>query len=450
MKKGIFSILAVLAVFAMLTAGCDTGSSPSKKSYTVTFDKNGGTTEASPKTIRVIEPATTVAALPAEPTKAGSIFTGWNTKADGSGAVFTARTPVTANITVYAQWEAIPEGSFVVTFDKNGGDTDAYPRTAFGGAEGVGTFPVPPTKAGYIFSAWNTSADGTGTVFTVKTPVTEAITVYAKWNQATGSSEAYLDAVTATSGNTVTATLREPISAEDWAALEAAPTGDLVGGLALTGKLNGTKFIFGVTPSEGSENVTVTYAVSATSIPTAFDKTLDDEAELNDADYVYFKVVAENGRTANYYALKVSGMTGPSTVTTISNVRIGALTAETGPAGAGSEDITNIPVISYTLSVADSQAAIFLGFTMGNSNQTIGWVKAAAIDAATAFAPIPAPASGTAITGVALPALGDGDKIYIKVVAQDGVSTRYYCFSISVGNVADIDTLSLQDTEVTN
>lgn len=33
-------------------------------------------------------------------------FTGWNTKADGSGTVFTKQVPVTADTTVYAQWAA--------------------------------------------------------------------------------------------------------------------------------------------------------------------------------------------------------------------------------------------------------------------------------------------------------------------------------------------------------
>ena len=39
------------------------------------------------------------------PTRSGYIFTGWNTKADGSGDAFTAATDVTSNITVYAQWK---------------------------------------------------------------------------------------------------------------------------------------------------------------------------------------------------------------------------------------------------------------------------------------------------------------------------------------------------------
>jgi uncharacterized repeat protein (TIGR02543 family) len=130
-------------VLAMVTMGCDTGSSPSKKDkgFTVTFDKNGGDTEASPKTKTVTPPATTVETLPTAPIRAGYSFVQWNTKADGTGTEFTAATPVTKDTTVYAKWEQI----FTVTFDKNGGTTEANPRTKTGGASGVGTLPTAPT-----------------------------------------------------------------------------------------------------------------------------------------------------------------------------------------------------------------------------------------------------------------------------------------------------------------
>jgi len=75
--------------------------------YTVTFNKNNtttGSTDASPATKSVIYPATHIDALPTPSTRTPFTFEGWNTQADGKGTVFTASTPVTANITVYAQW----------------------------------------------------------------------------------------------------------------------------------------------------------------------------------------------------------------------------------------------------------------------------------------------------------------------------------------------------------
>ena len=147
-------------------------------SYTVTFDKNGGTTDANPAT-KTAPYGNTIGTLPTPPTKTGNTFAGWNTAADGSGTAFTASTSVSANITVYAQWS---NNAYTVTFDKNGGTADPNPTTktaAYGG--NVGTLPTPPTKAGNAFAGWNTAADGSGTVFTASTSVTANITVYAQW-----------------------------------------------------------------------------------------------------------------------------------------------------------------------------------------------------------------------------------------------------------------------------
>lgn len=81
----------------------------------VIFDKNGGDTEADPR-IMVQDKAVGAVNhfdLPTtNPTRTGYIFTGWNTKADGSGDAFTAATDVTSNITVYAQWK--PDEAYAV------------------------------------------------------------------------------------------------------------------------------------------------------------------------------------------------------------------------------------------------------------------------------------------------------------------------------------------------
>jgi uncharacterized repeat protein (TIGR02543 family) len=85
--------------------------------YTVTFDKNGGTTDASPATKDVTTPATTVGTLPAQPTRSGYRFNSWNTQSDGLGTAFTATTTVTASITVYAQWDEKSAGATITNFD---------------------------------------------------------------------------------------------------------------------------------------------------------------------------------------------------------------------------------------------------------------------------------------------------------------------------------------------
>ena len=85
------------------------------KGVRVIFDKNGGDTEADPR-IMVQDKAVGAVnhfALPTtNPTRTGYLFNGWNTKADGAGAVFTAETDVTDNMTVYAQWK--PDEAYAV------------------------------------------------------------------------------------------------------------------------------------------------------------------------------------------------------------------------------------------------------------------------------------------------------------------------------------------------
>ncbi len=155
----------------------------------VTFDKNGGDTEANPnRMMQELNPNGNHFELPSvQPTREGYEFTGWNTKADGTGAAFTAETEVKQSLTVYAQWTR-KQTEISVTFDKNGGDTEADPRvTTQKVDEGASIrFELPsvqPTREGYEFTGWNTQADGTGAAFTAETEVKQSLTVYAQWTR---------------------------------------------------------------------------------------------------------------------------------------------------------------------------------------------------------------------------------------------------------------------------
>jgi uncharacterized repeat protein (TIGR02543 family) len=85
------------------------------KAFTVTFNKNTpayapASIDANPATMNLINPTTTISALPTEPVydpawDAGVTFDGWNTKADGTGTKFDENTEVTEDITVYAKWK---------------------------------------------------------------------------------------------------------------------------------------------------------------------------------------------------------------------------------------------------------------------------------------------------------------------------------------------------------
>jgi uncharacterized repeat protein (TIGR02543 family) len=275
----------VLLTLALLLGTCTNPSGPDKKpesvpelptntndggetwSYTVSFDKNGGDTEANPATKTVSNPATTIDALPgAPPTRAGHTFLGWNTKADGSGSPFGATTKVSGNITVYAQWaliehnialildaggRAFAEGTFTVY--KSGGTGSQSISLAAGYGDplwevdgnsievptinaadytlGRHTLSVRATKDGIIWSkkidftvaAGNLrrvlfrSNDGTGAIYALETltagsyldsdfptPPTRTGYDFASWNtQADGLGATFTNATTVTDDTTV-------------------------------------------------------------------------------------------------------------------------------------------------------------------------------------------------------------------------------------------------------
>ena len=123
--------------------------------------------------------------MPADPTRPGWIFKGWNTKPDGTGTDFDEDIIITEDTTVYAIWEAI---EYTVIFDWNDGGATSTPDETMPGfyyedtVDGIGNeLPNSPTWPGYTFKGWNTEADGSGTQFNEDTPVTASITVYAVW-----------------------------------------------------------------------------------------------------------------------------------------------------------------------------------------------------------------------------------------------------------------------------
>jgi uncharacterized repeat protein (TIGR02543 family) len=144
---------------------------------TVIFRINDGIIHAL-KTLT--SPATTIAAadFPANPTRTGYDFTGWNTQANGGGTPFTSSTTVDNDTTVYAQWNP---HTYTVTFKPNGAAASDITKTVIVPATTIADFPADLSRSGYNFAGWNTQADGSGTSFTASTPVSASITVYAQW-----------------------------------------------------------------------------------------------------------------------------------------------------------------------------------------------------------------------------------------------------------------------------
>jgi len=136
--------------------------------FTVSFDSYGGSSVAS----QTVEYNGT-AAEPAAPTKVGHTFVGWYIDVDLKEA-YSFATAVTANRTLYANWEQI---IYTVGFDSKGGSAVNQQLVNYGGTAAE---PAAPTRAGYMFGGWY--ADLTSdTAYNFTTQVTSSFTLYAKW-----------------------------------------------------------------------------------------------------------------------------------------------------------------------------------------------------------------------------------------------------------------------------
>ena len=147
----------------------------SAKSYTVTFDANGGSVSPSSKSITY---GSTYGTLPT-PSRTGYTFLGWYTSRTNGTQVISSTTVTTAsNHTIYAHWRA---NTYTVTYNANNGSVSPASKNVTYGSS-YGTL-ARPTRTGYNFDGWYTSATG-GTLITSSTQVTTASnhTIYAHWS----------------------------------------------------------------------------------------------------------------------------------------------------------------------------------------------------------------------------------------------------------------------------
>jgi uncharacterized repeat protein (TIGR02543 family) len=153
----------------------------STKSYTHTFNANGGGT-VSPATITKAY-NTALGTLPTV-SRTGYTFVGWfDTSATSGGTQATTTTKVTGTKTWYARWSI---NSYTFTFDKNGGNTPSPTTITKEYNTVVGTLPTCTRSADntytYAFAGWfDTSASSGGTQLTTTTKVTSNKTWYARW-----------------------------------------------------------------------------------------------------------------------------------------------------------------------------------------------------------------------------------------------------------------------------
>ena len=110
--------------------------------YTFTFDSNGGSDVAA-----ITQDYGTEVTAPANPTREGYTFTGWDKPIPG--------TMPASDMTFTAQWQV---NQYTLTFDSNGG-SDVAAITQDYGTEV--TAPANPTREGYTFTGWNKEVPST-------------------------------------------------------------------------------------------------------------------------------------------------------------------------------------------------------------------------------------------------------------------------------------------------
>lgn len=149
------------------------------KTFTVTFDANGGSVTTASKEVTQSQP---YGELP-DPDRTGYRFDGWYTAADGGSKVTeTTQVNLTEDQTLYAHWVQ----QYTVTFDASGGTMGpANIIVEAGKAYNIGgTWPDDPIRDKHHFDGWFTEAED-GTKVEANTIVMQAKdhVLYAHWTQ---------------------------------------------------------------------------------------------------------------------------------------------------------------------------------------------------------------------------------------------------------------------------
>jgi len=147
--------------------------------YIVTYSINNGTGAMPPRDTVIAGNSIT---LPSGSglTRSGFTFGDWNTNANGTEINYDAGSSFTpnGNITLFARWYA------VVTYNINGGTGTTPVSNTFNAGNSV---MLPSgnefTRVGFVFSGWNTNANGTGTNYNAGSSFAPSgnITLHARW-----------------------------------------------------------------------------------------------------------------------------------------------------------------------------------------------------------------------------------------------------------------------------
>lgn len=151
-----------------------------EKTYTLSFDMNGKGAQVDAQSgLRAGSKAT----MPAAPSAASYVFSGWYKDSGCKTAWDFKNDTVTADTTLYAKWSP----TYTMTFHMNGLGAQVMAQTGL--AEGtLAKEPPKPSAAGYTFGGWFIDqACNTPWIFS-KDAVGQDVVVYARWtDNSTGS-----------------------------------------------------------------------------------------------------------------------------------------------------------------------------------------------------------------------------------------------------------------------
>ena len=149
--------------------------------YIISYNANGGAGAPGNTTVSPGESWTCPSTIP---TKSGYTFRGWNVSSSATSPTYVAGgtyAAISSNMTLYAVWT--PNNGMLI-YNANGGTVSpGYKAVAVG--ENYGTLPTP-SRTGYNFTGWYTSASGGSRVSSSTTMrASSSVTIYAHWSATT-------------------------------------------------------------------------------------------------------------------------------------------------------------------------------------------------------------------------------------------------------------------------
>ncbi len=125
-----------------------------------------------------VDKNTTIEFFPSSPSKDKHFFLGWYTDKDG-GVEFNQETVITSDMNVYAHWEKVPDGYYLIKFHKNYGSNNLIICEMV--SKKIDYIPDVSRK-GYILKGWYTAPKG-GKKIKYGMKMKSHVTYYAHWEK---------------------------------------------------------------------------------------------------------------------------------------------------------------------------------------------------------------------------------------------------------------------------